>query len=318
MYKGTFHNYQILINPKASQLYPANFVTYLYNSNDHLAQQPCNEQVSFYLTNAKKRVTEAAFHIFIENEEAISPCRAPFGSIEFNPQLHLEVLQFFWENVEAFLQTQHLKSLKIKAYPVCYQPENAQILHYLLLHNGFQINAHDLNYHLPVNDQTFQGRLHQSEKRRLQKCHQQGYIFEQWATPDFAWVHRFIQQSRERKEYPTSLSAQALQELYQKFPKHCTLFVLKDGERIIALTTGIKVNEEVLYYFLPADDEAYLVDSPMVQLLEGMYLHCQQQGFKLLDLGISTADSQPNYGLINFKKNLGAQTSLKWTFLKMF
>ena len=318
MYKGTFHNYQILINPAKSRHSPPNFTTYLYNSDAHLAQQPCNEQVSFYLMNTKKRVTEAVFHIFIENEDAISPCQAPFGGIEFNPQLHLEVLQFFWENIEAFLQTQHLKSLQIKVYPVCYQPENAQILHYLLLHNGFQISAHDLNYHLPINKQAFQNKLHQSEKRRLQKCHQQGYSFEQWATPDFDWVHRFIQQNRERKGYPTSLSAKALQQLFQKFPDHCTLFVLKDAERIIALATGIQVNTDVLYYFLPADDEAYLADSPMVQLIEGLYQYCQKQGYSLLDLGLSTEFSQPNYGLINFKKNLGAKTSLKWTFLKEF
>ncbi|HAS46114.1 MAG TPA: hypothetical protein DCS93_36875 [Microscillaceae bacterium] len=318
MYTGTFHNYQILINPKISQRSPANFTTYLYNSDAHLAQQPCNEQVSFYLVNTKKRITEAAFHIFIEDEAAISPCRAPFGGIEFNPQLHLEALQFFWENIEAFLQTQHLKSLKIKAYPVCYQPENAQVLHYLLLHNGFQIDAQDLNYHLAIDEHPFQSKLHHSEKRRLQKCHQHGYSFERWTTPDFAWVHRFIQQNRERKGYPTSLSAEALQQLFQKFPDHCTLFVLKDEERIIALATGIRVNAKVLYYFLPADDEAYLADSPMVQLIKGLYQYCQQEGYQLLDLGISTALSQPNYGLINFKKNLGAETSMKWTFSKEF
>ena len=318
MYEGTFHHYQILINPEASQRYPVNFATHLYNSDAHLTHQPCGERVDFLLINTKKRVTEAAFHIFIENDQALSPCQAPFGGLEFQAGLRLEVLQFFWENVEAFLQTQHLKSLKIKAYPVCYQPENAQILHYLLLQNGFQITAHDLNYHLPIRETPFLSHLHHSEKRRLQKCHQRGYRFEQWAAPDFAWVHRFIQQNRDRKGYPTSLSAQGLQSLYQQFPDHFRLFVVKDQERIIALATGIKVSKAILYYFLPADDAAYLADSPMVQLLEGMYQYGQQQGYSILDLGISTEQSQPNYGLINFKKNLGAETSLKWTFVKEF
>jgi hypothetical protein len=35
------------------------------------------------------------------------------------------------------------------------------------------------------------------------------------------------------------------------------------------------------------------------------------QGFKLLDVGISTLHAQPNFGLINFKRNLGFTESLK-------
>lgn len=322
MYKGAFHNYQILINPVEGELYPPNYVSYLYNTNVHLAQQPCNEQVSFYLVNFKKQVTEAAFHIFIEDKTGISPCKAPFGGIEFAPHLNLEVLQFFWENIEAFLQTQHLNTLKIKAYPACYQPENAQVLQYLLLQNGFNIAEHNLNQHLVIDDQPLKAKMHDSEKRRLQKCYQQGYQFEIWLEPDFDFVLRFVQNCRDRKGYPTSLSADALSQLFKRFTHHFTQFVLRDpkadSQNIIALATGVKVHDKILYYFLPADDEAYLADSPMVHLIDGIYQYCQTHGFKMLDLGISTEFSQPNYGLLNFKKNMGANTSLKLTFIKKF
>lgn len=319
MYQGSFfHHYQILINPTQPLAYTRQYPTYFYNTPAHLAQQPCLEPVSFFLVHTKKQRIEAIFHLFIIGQEAQSPCQAPFGGLEFNSMLHLEVLQFFWESIEAFLATQHLTQLKIKLYPACYHPENTQLLQYLWLKNGFEITEYNLNYHIKVDDTPLHSKMHASEKRRLRKCYAQEYQFEVWNTPDFAFAHRFVQACRARKGYPVSLSESALQKLYRQFPAHFTMFTLKDQEQVIALATGVKVNEDILYYFLPADDAAYLMDSPMVRLLEGMYAYAQQHNYQLLDLGISTEFSQANYGLINFKKNMGAETSLKFTFLKQF
>jgi hypothetical protein len=51
-------------------------------------------------------------------------------------------------------------------------------------------------------------------------------------------------------------------------------------------------------------------------LIEGMYGWCQQQGIKLLDLGTSALDSQPNFSLLDFKLRLGAHPTAKLTFVK--
>jgi hypothetical protein len=53
-------------------------------------------------------------------------------------------------------------------------------------------------------------------------------------------------------------------------------------------------------------------------LIEGLYEFCQKENFTLLDLGISTDKGLANEGLIRFKKNLGAKSALKLSFLKTF
>jgi hypothetical protein len=49
----------------------------------------------------------------------------------------------------------------------------------------------------------------------------------------------------------------------------------------------------------------------VVTLADAIYTHCQTQGTRLLDVGTSTVDRQPNFGLIQFKSGLGFSASLK-------
>ncbi|EAY26323.1 hypothetical protein M23134_04601 [Microscilla marina ATCC 23134] len=311
-------NYEVLINPVHTSQYQHHYPTYLYNTVPHLNQQQKGEQISFFLLHTKKQCLEATFHLFVQHKAGYSPGQAPFGGIEFAPELRLEVLQFFWQTVEGYLQKKAVDSIQIKLYAHCYHPENAQVLQYLWLQQGFRIIEHNLNYHININATPLSNRMHLSEKRRLRKCETLGYKFEVWTTPDFDFVHRFISQCRQRKGFPISLSLEAFQHLYVQFPQNFTLFTLCHQQRVIALATGVRVNADVLYYFLPADDAGYLSASPMVALLASMYAYGQQQGYKLFDLGISTEFSLPNHGLINFKKRMGAEASLKLTFFKQY
>lgn len=313
------NNYEVLINPAPALLAcPHSYQGYFFNTPPHLQQQNKGELISFFLRQTKSTKMVAAFHVFIYNGVGYSPGQAPFGGMEFDPTLRLEILDFFWQEISTFLQAQVVHSLHIKLYAQCYQPENAQILQYLWLQHGFSIAEHNLNYHIEINAQALSERLHTSERRRLRKCKTLGYEFGIWVNPDFAWVHQFVHACRQRKGFPVSLSAGALQALYTRFPKHFTLFTLRHQQRIIALATGVQVSSDILYYFLPADDAQYLSASPMVALLEGMYTYAQANNYQMLDLGISTEHSVPNHGLINFKKRMGADASLKLTFVKKF
>jgi hypothetical protein len=47
-----------------------------------------------------------------------------------------------------------------------------------------------------------------------------------------------------------------------------------------------------------------------------LYQGCQTCGIGLLDVGTSTIDVQPNFGLIHFKRALGFSESLKFQLEK--
>ena len=90
-----------------------------------------------------------------------------------------------------------------------------------------------------------------------------------------------------------------------------------DGPTLAALTVAVRVRPDILYNFLPADNPIYRPFSPAVLLTHGLYAHCQQAGIALLDLGVSVDDHrQPKPGLLRFKRNLGAEESVKTVWEK--
>lgn len=312
--------YAIQINHISESVQEAghfSFERYLFNSPLHLLSQPCTEGYCFLLLSSRKRV-EARFNLFIHQAMGLSACRAPFGWVEFNPALDVRHLDTLLDSIEAFARSRELHQLRMTAYPFCYAPEAAQTLSQRLLFRGFTIYNSELSYHLPVDATPFESLLHDTERRRLKKSRKAGFEFRAEEAPELESVYSFIKSCRERRGFPVSLPLSDFKNLLSRFPESYQVFTLRQGNKTAALTVTVRVNDRILYNFYPADAEEYRPYSPTVQLTEGLYDYCQEKGYGLLDLGISTDRGAPNYGLIRFKKNLGAQASLKLSFEKVF
>lgn len=313
-------NYAIQIDRISDSVEQAghfSFERYLFNDPLHLLSQPCTEGYCFLLMSSRNRI-EARFNLFIQQQNGLSPCRAPFGWIEFNPALDVRHLDTLLDSIEAFARSQGLHRLRMTAYPFAYAPEAAQTLSQRLLFRDFTIDNSELSYHLPVNADPFDTVLHETERRRLNKSRKAGFEFRVEETPELETVYHFVKSCRERRGFPISLPLIDFQDLFNRFPASYQVFTLRQRSKVAALTVTVRINDRILYNFYPADAEGYQRYSPTVQLTEGLYTYCQQKGYGLLDLGISTDRGAPNYGLIRFKKNLGAQASLKLSFEKIF
>jgi len=293
------------------------FERYLFNDSVHLLSQPCTNGYCFQLFSSRNRI-EARLNLFVRAETGLSPCRAPFGGLEFNPRLDVRHLDALLEAIEAFARTQGLHQLRITSYPFSYAPETAQTITQRLLDRGYTIYKSDLSHHLPIGAGAFESLLTGSEKRRLNKCRKAGFKLREETQPELDSVYQFVKSCRERRGFPISLQLEEFKELFRRFPDTYTVFTLRDGNTIVALTVTVRINERILYNFYPADADEYLGYSPTVMVTQGVYDYGREKGYGLLDLGVSTDRGAANYGLIRFKKNLGAQGSLKLSFEKTF
>ncbi|MCH8317733.1 MAG: GNAT family N-acetyltransferase [Bacteroidetes bacterium] len=319
--------------------YAHTFPVFLFNKASHLKFQPNENLVTFNLVNNNINKIEAIFNLFVDGNAGCSPYKSSFGSVEFDSTLSLENLNAFIEKINKWAVEKRLKSLVIKSYPFCYAPENSILLTNCFINQGYKIVNAELNQHIQISDLKFEilDLFHLSEKRRLKKCEKAGFTFQQEICSGRAFcrdvacnvstkcpsitlknVYEFVKKARKRQGHPLTMSYEALAEMFHHFPNEYQIFTVRDKENIAALTVTIKINKKILYNFYPADSHQYKNFSPMVMLVKGLYDHCVKNGFKLLDLGISTVNSKPNYGLINFKKNIGAENSLKLTFGKEF
>lgn len=302
--------------PSLSTSVPLDFEGFLFNERVHLRSQPSSEGYSLDWIHAAQNRVKARFSIFIHEATGMSPCRAPFGSLEFSPRLPVQALDLFLDQIELFTRTHALQQLQIKSYPFCYAPEQATTLTQRLLQRGFCITQSELNYHLPVTTTPFVSRLHPSKRPRLRKSMQQGVVFAEAPDLDPAIVYAYVKKCRLRRGFPISMTEADFLALFRSFPDSVKVFTVTTPDHIAALTVAIVINKRILYNFYLADEDEYRKGSPAVLLTQGVYQYCQLNGFEVFDLGISTADGIPNPGLMRFKQDMGAQTTLKLSFEK--
>jgi len=306
------------INPSPEAIPPFYENGFLFLQTPYLLDQLCRPLHYFALTNTQTDRVEARCAVFIRNGWAVSPCATSFGSVEFSEMLPAEALRALISEISAQCAKEGVRGIRMVSYPDCYAPNQARRLRATLLSAGFSVKYEEFNQHLTVSDQPFVAHLHAAERRRLRKCQQAGFTSGPWLNPDVDALFDLIKNARLRKGFPVSMSRDALAQLLTAFGEVCPVFAVWDGSQLIAACIGIRVTEEILYYFLPADHADYLKFSPAVMLVESLYQYAQQHRMTLLDLGISTSQGVRNEGLIQFKQRLGAVGSPKLVFEKLF
>ena len=111
------------------------------------------------------------------------------------------------------------------------------------------------------------------------------------------------------------MSLEQLQTSINAMPEHYLLFGVYDGNKLIAAAVSVRISRDIMYNFYHGDDVSYRSTSPIVMLVAGIYQYCQQKNISILDLGISSVEGQINQGLFDFKKNLGCESSNKYTYV---
>jgi len=292
------------------------FEPFLFNTPEHLRLQNCKEVYVFWGEQHHK--IQICFNLFISDSQGLSPYKMAFGGIEGVHTLHYEHFLAFIHFILDFCSEKLLHNLKITSYPFSYKPQVSHVVSQILLSKGFSISKSELTHYVDVNQQSFLKKIHLSEKRKLKKCQQAGFVFEQLVDVDTNFVYQFVADCRNRKGFPVSMPLEDFERTLESFKEHYLVFAVKHQDMIVALTAVVLINKDILYNFYPADHPDYLLYSPTVFLVNGLYNFCQQQNIKILDLGISTDHNLPNLGLIRFKENLSSQSALKLSFYKEF
>lgn len=305
----TSHNFSFIPEMEFS------FTRFLFNEAEHLRQQGGEDVFTFYWKNLENQLFEARFSIFLFNSNGFSPLRATFGGVEFSEVLTEESLLAFLKL--AIQALPKIDSLGITLCPANYLTEKQiQILENCLVNLEFKEKYSDLNYFMNVSERPFyQVLISKRYKQLLRKSERMGLYFQQVEKPNLREIHSFIARSRERKNRPMTMTLEALEKCFQLFSESFSVFTLKDTENLLAVAVCIKINENSLYTFYLADDEKYLVFSPTICLISGIYEYSWRNGFKVLDLGIASEKGVLNEGLAFFKAHLGAERSFKKTYI---
>lgn len=246
----------------------------------------------------------------------ISGYRAPFAGIEYTANADVSV---FVKNVLNALAEKNAKSLTIKQAPECYQPNVCNAIHEALMANGFVEQVRETNQYIVVDFlKAFSTDIDAQKRRRLSNAKKMGMRVELFDRIDSDDWYELYSKARIDKGFPITLSKETYRSLAEKLPDVYTYAGVFLNETLIANAIFVRINADVLYYFVAASDPTYAELSPTVLLIEALYKKAVRDKYGFIDLGISSVDSVLNNGLHQFKKHLGGIDCSKKTYTFLF
>jgi hypothetical protein len=249
---------------------------------------------------------QALAYFSIQGQEALSLSQSPFGSIYGNEFCTTEILTDFVSAIKRSLIQKEIQTVIIKHYPACYAPVLYDKVLQAFLNNRFEITCTENNQYLPLNAVSKKEVFDHSKLHLIKKCKEANFNVSIAASFDAAAWYDIITRARKLRGHPMTIDLENLQVLNKGNEDSYHFFEVKDGNRIIACAIGVQVTEDVLYYYLAADEDEYRSYSPMTFLLDRMYDFACEKGVKVLDMGISSSNGTINEGLRWFKKSFGA------------
>lgn len=242
-----------------------------------------------------------------------SPFSAPFGGFDTNQPDRIE----YYEEAVNLLKG-HLaaagKPLKIVLPPTVYGSYTAKMYN-AFVRGGAQLLFSELNYAYELaRFADYESYLDRSARKNFHNARQYPFEFlELERTPEnIAHAYEVIRANRESKGYALQMSLESV--LQTAGVVSAEFFVMSlDGADVAAamvypVTEGIN---QVIYW---GDAPGYTDCRAMNYFTFKVFEHYYKKGLKVLDIGPSSVEGIPNYGLCSFKENLGCTVSLRHVF----
>jgi hypothetical protein len=266
-------------------------------------------QLEEFHTGAK-----AIAHFFIDHSHhAWSLPASPFGSVYVNASCQSDLLCHFIKEIKVSLIKKNVQSITVKHFPACYNQHVHDITLHALLASDFNVTCTELNQYLPLHTLSKKETFDQSKLHLIKKCKEAGFHVTISSTCNAEEWFDIIVRARRLRGHPMTIDLQGLRSLTDGNAECYHFFEVKNEDKIISCAIGVQVSEDVMYYYLAADEDAYRSYSPMTFLLDSMYDFACEKNMKILDMGISSSQGIVNEGLRWFKKSFGSLEEPKFT-----
>lgn len=250
-----------------------------------------------------------------KDEFLCSPFSAPFGGFCFNRNERIE----YFEQAVALLREYGKglnKPIKVSLPPVIYNPTTISKSVSAFMRGGAIIEYVDLNFQFEVEKWAdYEKYIDRSAKKNLHNSQKTDFIFQQLDSEnetDVTRAYKVIKQNREERGFPLRMTLQAVRDTVKVIP--ADFFVLTYNGIDVAAAQVFHVSASIAQVIYWGDLPEYAGLRVMNYFTYKVFEHYYSKGLKILDIGPSTENGIPNYGLCEFKENIGCTVSSKYTF----
>lgn len=244
----------------------------------------------------------------------LSPFSAPFGGFSAAKEQRLETVNEAVELLADYARERQ-QDVRIVLPPQFYAPN--LIGHSInALSRVGELQYIDLNYYFPLSKvDNYESSLERSARKNLHRALGAGFDFFAIQPSDVDMIRRayeVIRINRAEHDYKLSMTWEDVSATIKIVRADFFLLCL-DGKDVAAAQV-FHVAEGIAQVIYWGDVRAYSHLRPMNYLVHRIFEHYRREGLRVLDIGPSTQEGQPNYGLCEFKTSIGCQLTPKFVF----
>ncbi len=257
----------------------------------------------------------------VKNKIFMSPFSAPYGGFTF---LRCDIrLTSIDTALECFLQwarSNDLEGIYITLPPFSYSETQLSKSINCLYRKSFKLLKIDLNYILNLEefDNSYINNIWKEARNNLKNsyCNQLGFKYCE-SFDEKAIAYDIIRQNKASNGFVLHLTFSQIIQTAEIVD--CEFFLVRDRyAHPIASAIVFHVSPEIVQVIYWGDLMEYRRLKCMNFLSYKIFEFYKEQGAKIVDLGPSTEDSEPNYGLCVFKESIGCEITPKFSFSMRF
>jgi hypothetical protein len=290
-----------------------------FNSADFnlLNEARCGQLLFLVFKDTKNRLGLIAG---VKNNELYSPFSAPFGGVSFvREDVGIAQIEAAVEALLEYASAKGHKAIHYTMPPLFYQQGfNSKLLN-VLQRKGFMIAALDLNYEFNLGNLTdaYEMNIWHNARKNLRISLKQGFEFIQCESEEMrVQAYGVIKENRSRKGYPLKMTYEQVKQTTEIIP--ADFFLVKKENELVAAAQIFHVADGIVQVIYWGDIPDFAPLKPMNFLAFQVFTHYKKQGYRFVDIGPSTENGLPNYGLCEFKESIGCSISPKFSFIKSF
>lgn len=259
--------------------------------------------------------------IFGKTEDRLKcPFSAPFGYIEMlkKDQSVSEYYEALHE-IEKLIGSTGISQASFTLPPDFYDNYTISVWYNALFMAGWKVDNIDLSFSMNIDEliDDYKTKIHYNARRNLNIAERSDLTIKEAVThEDKLEAYDIIRRNRAWKGFPLRMTCEQVMNTIEVVPAHMYI-VYSEGEGIAsALIYDVKQDiAQVIYW---GDVEGHS-EKKVINFLAYKLLNIyKERGFSYLDIGPSTENGEPNFGLCDFKDSIGCMRSAKVRFTKSF
>lgn len=293
----------------------------------------CFNNVAFNLLN-KEKVSELYFLLLLSNNKVKlgliagqtndilkTPFSAPFGGFSYTKEsINLEQIYEALQLTIRFAKQIDAHRFIYTPPPEFYSQNFINKTINALQNQKFNLQYLDLNYAISLKDikseADYYKMLKRNAKKNLKTALRENLQLKKCSNKDeIEQAYNIIKANRAHKGYPLRMELKDVMNTIELIPSD--FFLLHKDDEKIAAAQIFYVTDKIVQVIYWGDKPGYESLRPINYLASQMVLYYKERNVDYIDIGPSSENGIPNFGLCDFKESIGAEVHPKYTFEKI-